>query len=310
VDYLLRLHVIDRVPEIPIDAARADRLKAARETLVAALAIEEHYEIVLGMYKSLEKAAFNIAIEEMTHKGLPDYDELFDLRVPLNVGVISLLTAVRLYLDTLKRHVRSCLPESTTVEEDVKKLCSSEYDTHLDYRFMEQLRNHVQHHGLPVHNFSLGSRWDEKRTSREHYVSFFATKATLSRDPQFKRKVLDELPDSIDLQGATRRYIDCLSRINVGVRALTEFAVGAARAELQSTLEEYRAAYGKDVIALHVFQREGDRLTALMPVLLKWDDSRIRLQKKNPFATNLRPAHITNKVHESKQEKRLTARQE
>ena len=119
VRYFLRVNAISPYPELTIDKERFTRLKRARPILVSAFSMEELYEIVLGLYKALEKTAFDISVEQIAHGGMLDYEEFYSLRAPLNVGLISLLTAVRLYLDSLVLNARRCLPESTTVKADV-----------------------------------------------------------------------------------------------------------------------------------------------------------------------------------------------
>jgi hypothetical protein len=53
---------------------------------------------------------------------------------------------------------------------------------------MEALRNHVQHHGLPVHNISPGSRWTslEAEGLLEYSLEFGVVRSLLAENPDFK----------------------------------------------------------------------------------------------------------------------------
>jgi hypothetical protein len=271
----------ETAPDLEITAARAEHLARLREVLQGALTIEEHYDIVLGLYKSLERVTLDIAIEQMTHQSmLDDQEESYATRASVNVALISLLTAIRLYLDALAPNVAACVRGTPETISEVQRLRAFQYDEFFEYRFMEALRNHVQHHALPVHSLTLDSHWDDDRKHLEHSVSYVAFKRFLVRDGDFKKTILAEAPDTVDLQEATRRYIDCLSHIHVSVRKLIDHAVRAARDEITGTIEEYRQFCG-GVNSLAVFVVDGEQSVRQTPVWLGWDDVRLNLRKRN-----------------------------
>ena len=205
VRYVLRKAVLGKVPEIEITEENFLALQGAREVLTNALAIEENYEILICNYLELEKQILNDTANYMVRDHV-EYSDVFDVRLALNVRLVNFLTSARLYIDQLSRHVRGCLPELT--DEIVKAGFSKEYDENPEYRFMEALRNHVQHRGLPIHWISHGARWTEigENGLLEYSMELSSQRSFLEEDKKFNKTVLQELDDEIDLKMNARCY--------------------------------------------------------------------------------------------------------
>lgn len=152
INYKLRKMILASNIEIEISESDFLQLKTSRDCLLGALAIEEKYELLVANFIDLEKECLNITCESMLRNN-DEYSDFFDIRIRLNRRVVNLLTASRLYMDHLSQHVKTCLLNETA---NVKSLFSSEYDGCFEYRFMEALRNYVQHRGLAVHSSQLG----------------------------------------------------------------------------------------------------------------------------------------------------------
>lgn len=146
--YLLRKSVLGVVPEIEIAEKQYAEYEQARNILSNAFAIEEKYEILISNYLDFEKEILNKSAQHMVREHL-EYDEFFEVRLGLNIHLVNVLTAARMYVDQMGRHVRECLPGGPDTTQAVKDLFSKEYDEKKEYRFMEALRNYVQHRGIP-----------------------------------------------------------------------------------------------------------------------------------------------------------------
>lgn len=112
------------------------------------MAIEENYELLLSNYLDLEKECLNVAVDYMVRTST-DYTDLFNIRLAFNRRIVNLLTSTRLYKDQIQKYIGACTPNDKNILKRVKKLFSDEEDC-FEYRFMEALRNHVQHSGLAV----------------------------------------------------------------------------------------------------------------------------------------------------------------
>jgi hypothetical protein len=214
--YILRIYALGPYPELEISEGEYREYESAHEVLSSCLAMEEKYEILISNYLDLEKELLAATAEYMVRHEF-GYTTLFDLRLRLNIRLVNVLTSAKLYIDQLGQHVRDCLPECSDAVDAVKALFSSKYDAYKEYRFMEALRNYAQHRGIPVHSTSVGGRWTslEESGSLEYSLEFGSLSRLLKEDPRFKKTVLEELPEQVDLKAATRQYVEAIGDVHM-----------------------------------------------------------------------------------------------
>lgn len=295
--YFLRLPHAEDSPTLPIDNQRFSLLKASRTILSEALEFEEEYEMMISNYIDLEKESLNALISYgvLTHRGHADF---FDARLALNRRLLNLLTSVRLYSDRLTAHCFACLPEETGIKERVESLRVTEYERNFDYRFMDALRNYIQHYGTAIHQVMFGERLIPPHINGliEIYSSFSAEKKVLASDPHFKKQILNEMPDKVDLISASRGYIESLSSIHINVRQMTTKSVKEARSLIQTAIDDYRAVYKKDLVALNAYVFDEKTKIDEILLFLNWDDMRIHLQERNKQLKNLKKSYVTGQI--------------
>lgn len=205
--YILRIAALGQFPELEIDTDRYERLKVSRPILSHALAIEEKYEIIISNFLELERDAINASVSEMARNHI-EYKDFFDVRLALNIRLVNLLTAIRLYTDQLSSHICACLPSKDDTKVKIKELFATEYDSSFEYRFMEALRNYVQHSGIPVHRISTGGKWTDIDDGLLEYSIYFGTqRKELLLDDGFKKQILDEMPEEVNLRSASRSVL-------------------------------------------------------------------------------------------------------
>jgi len=111
--------------------------------------LENYFEYEVGLLTSTQRSML------FSEK---DYGWFHKERLLVCRRIVNLLTACRLYLDQSSHHL-ACLygGDSDTIHgiEDVR---SSEYDTHVEYRIMEAIRNYAQHRGFPIHSCSYNAQ--------------------------------------------------------------------------------------------------------------------------------------------------------
>lgn len=292
--YFLALALAADCPTLPIDSQRLSLLKASKAILAAALEVEEEYEMMISNYIDLEKESLNASISYMV-RTLGGHADFFDAGLALNRRLMNLLTSVRLYSDRLTDHCCTCLPGETGITERVESLRSTEYETNFDYRFMEALRNYIQHYGTAVHHITFGGRLIHPLVNGlvEISSSFSASKKMLASDPHFKKQILDEMPDKVDLVSASRGYIEALSSIQSNVRQIVSKSVNEARSLIQAAMDDYRAVYRKDLVVLSAYIFHEKTKIDEMPLFLNWDDIRIHLQKRNKQLKNLKRSYVS-----------------
>jgi hypothetical protein len=299
VKYVLKKAVLGTVPEVTIDEAEYRAYQNARNSLINAFEIEEKYEILIANYFDFEKQIVDGAATSMV-RNQTDYSDFFGIRLALNIRLVNLLTATRLYIDQVKQDVPECLHQKTALA-DVKKLLASEYDGHAEFRFMEALRNYVQHRGLPVHLVSLPVGWtelppDSPDAMMEFSLEVHANRATLIQDVKFPPKVSKEIPERVDLKAAARRYVECLSRVHASLRNLISKSVDQSRELLEAAHQRYAEVYKESLVGLSAVRCDGETWTEEVPLLLDWDDVRKKLVKRNGQLVNLSKRFISSKI--------------
>lgn len=296
-NYILRKVVLAAVPEVRITAEEFTELASARITLTSAFAIEEKYEVLISNYLALESALLARAATDMIRSDL-DYRDFFDGRMPLTVCMVNLLTATKLYLDQVPQDIRECLGGDKEANQRFKDMCSAEYNAHFEYRFMEALRNHVQHRALPIGLTRHHGGWIEGQDSRiEFLISIYALKESLAANGEFKASVLNEMTNDVDLKAAARRYVESLSHVHAWVRRYIDQRVSEARRAVETAHATYESAGADNVLGLSAIALADDGVThkSSVPLSLEWDDVRIRMIKRNAKLVNLSKRYATSR---------------
>ena len=167
---------------------------------------------------------------------------------------------------------------------------------------MEALRNYSQHAGLPVQSVYQDSRWTSLEGDRlmEFSIEPNSIKGELQADKKFKKWILGEFGEKIDLKSAARFYVESISNIHSVVRSLISNSVDSARALVVETQEKYGEVSGGDMLGLAACAMDKSRETKSVPLLLDWDDIRIELQKRNRKLTNLNRRFVSGATKPSK----------
>jgi len=301
VKYVLRILALGQFPEVSIDQEAFISLRGSRNALSDGLAIEEKYEFVISNYLELERELFDHSADSMVRQATK-YHDFFQIRVGFNRRLVNLLTAARLYVDQVGSHVRRIMNDSAESQESVKSLLRSEYDKELDYRFMEALRNYVQHRGTPVHWFSVSQSVQEEDDIRwvRYSTELASLRAELSEDKEFKKQVLDELPERIDLRMAVRVYVECLSRVHCATRRMVSPRLDQCRALIEGARGSYKEVHPDHFVGLHALKVDGGTVAEAVPLLLDWDDCRVGLTERNAELVNLRRRFVSGRLKPSK----------
>jgi|TARA_R100001224_G_scaffold33244_2_gene18684 hypothetical protein len=283
------------VPEIEIDAQKFNSLLKARKVLEGALAIEEKYDLLFSNYLDLEREGLHYATECMV-KGSLGHVGFADAIQSINRRVVNLLTSARLYIDHVQQNIKLCVNN-----ENIKSLFSEQYDSVFEYRFMEALRNYVQHCGLSVHKVTTPMKWTSQDESAQLEFGFiaFSSRDIFQDSGKFKASILEEMPEKVEIFSSTRSYVAAISSIHESIRQIISVNVDAARSELESAINDYKAINSGDAVGLMAIKYEPDtpspkRVIEKFPVLLSWDDTRISLSIKNKQLKNLNKRYVSS----------------
>lgn len=295
----LQIRALGELPRIAITGASYSGAHDARQHLSSALYIEQKWDILLQNYIELEKDILSLALEHVTL----DDSGYATMSAALSIAskrYVNLLTSARMYVDQVPRLAVSILGVADSAEpnESVKALLSKQYDDCFEYRFMEALRNYVQHFGSPVHSLTSGASWTREfnREWSEASVQPYALRATLENDKSFKRSLLREMPEKVNLVVAVRRYMECLGLVQKRIRELVAPQVKSARSKVEGLIGKYAETHGKKPVGLAAHRVNSDGKIEHFPLLLEWDDVRIGLASRNSTLANISKRTVTGRA--------------
>jgi hypothetical protein len=145
--YALTRNLLDRKGTLPISEAEYRELRGARDSLLMLLSFEEKFEAVTQNFLEFESELLNSTMQYVMNRA-PGYQWFFAKRALLNRKLSNLLSAARSYSSYGRGYVAPLFgqgsPEEGTCLERFEKLYQAN-------SFIEALRNHAQHHGIPTH---------------------------------------------------------------------------------------------------------------------------------------------------------------
>ena len=284
-EYILEQRIIGPRLQLKISEERYNELAHAREILAQALTFEQRYELLLGNFISMELALTEICLRARVEPKWR-YSDSAAILEKANRQVVNLLTAMRGYADQVLQDFK-CLKLEPTFGSVAKLELASAFDRSPDYRIMCSLRNHVQHKATAIHGFEGKDDRAGDANSWAETVKFFANKITLSADKAFKARILDELPEKLDVRRTARRSVQEVGATHLVLRRVSEPHVGRARLIIETAIREYKEAGAESVIGLGA--RNVGNPDADVPLLLDWDEVRIQLVNKNSYPPTLWP---------------------
>lgn len=280
-------------PPLPLRITKKqfDDLADARQKLSAGFPIEENFNLLIGNYLELEQTALSLATHSMV-RHRTSYQEFFEVRADLNRRAVNLLTSARLYVDQIQPMVSECGHD----KEPIGAALHARYDASFEYRFMEALRNHVQHKGSAIHHVKLDSRWLPKgQCERDEYtVTAYTLRKELAQDKRFKKSVLSECPEQVDFLHASRVYIESLGAVHNLVRQTVAPTLKDARTVIETAIRRYEKHTKSRSRGLTAYFSIKGKIEKQVPVFIEWEDVRAKLEARNGTLVNLRKRYVSS----------------
>ena len=175
-----------------------------------------------------------------------NHDLAMQQRLLLDRRIANLLSSFRIYIDQFHSNFSSLFGKSSREFAKAKLITNKLYDEYFSYRFIEALRNYVQHKGLPVHTINYGTqlrdtaRLEYNETSITPIFSWQALEEAGSLD-KFKQSIRTELMNlkNIDLRPTIRTYVQCIDTLHQGLRTILDPKLKTARDYYEKKLIEY-----------------------------------------------------------------------
>ncbi|SEA87033.1 helix-turn-helix transcriptional regulator [Variovorax sp. YR216] len=281
--YCLEQAILGPRKSVPITEDEFLALKQARSTLSEALDFEQRYELLVASFISMEMAFTEIGLRSTIERSW-DYPTVARVLQESNRHLANILTAARSYIDQVVQDFKP-IALAPSFEDAAKAMLSKQYDGSLEYRFMEALRNHTQHHSFPATSFN-GNELNDDANDWVESLRVTAKREELFANRKFKRKYLDDLPEVIDLRITSREYVRRIGEVHIALRELVNPDVQAARKTIEQSIDAY-GADGHPTLGLCA-RSEGD-VGERVSVFTDWDDVRVKLARKNDRPPDLWP---------------------
>ncbi len=144
-DYFLRVLAIGQSAKIKIDENEFQNLVRAKELISYFIKLTENYRVVVESFRAVERAKHDVELDHILYSKL-SYKDFSDARVAVNSPIVGYLASARYFIDSTDKILSKFL--SAEQVESFNQFRSQIYDTINEYRFVEALRNYVQHRRL------------------------------------------------------------------------------------------------------------------------------------------------------------------
>lgn len=289
-EYYLHPQTLAANPRLSLTHDEFDDLASAHKALSSALYLEQTYDLVISNHEELELSVFEISLKSMIFSH-HTHENFYTDTCLINRRMQNLLSAAKLYIDHLPQSSKGLQINHS----ELRELASEIYDTSLHYRFMEALRNHAQHFGLPVDGVIFSdSRSEESDYAHMELLTIpYVLKSKLAENNKFKKSVLNEIPEKTSLMIAMRSYVSSLSLIHKKARSLSLQTIEKSTDLIESAIKTYGEALEKDPILLFAVTNDQSKPLMKVPLNLAWEQHRLELIKKTRFTSHLEKRYVT-----------------
>lgn len=273
---------------VPISKDDTYRIFAARRCLAEITSLEEKFVAIIEGFKALETCVFRSAMDIMLYADGSSPTAWEEAHSEFGRYVLSFLSMVRLYQDTLVTHARE-VSRGEIPDDEVAQLLRDAYDTSFSYRVMEAVRNYTQHRSFPVHTSEYIMT---AKDNRRHYgVEFQFRAEDVKESKRFKRLVLEEIErddGQVDLAWCIRNYFGKICDVHRELRdKLTSYKEDAER-----TLGHFQALWvgmSESELTRVVACKQGQHRQAspLMSIDPRVDAYRVKLENRTRLISEM-----------------------
>lgn len=275
----------------PATAEDFDSAVREQEVCIASVGFEELIFLVVDNFFEFEADLLRLAQKYLVWPQR-SHSAAMEERLLLDRRLMNLLTASRTYRDHSEHFISGMFGRSSAELSAVRKEASRLYDSRFGFRFMERLRNFVQHQSLAVTNITYFSG-EAKGQFTEFTVKPLVDLQQLKRGG-FHAGTLAEalsLDRELDLRGPAREYVASLVELHLFTRRLTTTRFEQSKRAYQAIVEKYSIVNGKRVARCELVRTNDDcpeRPVERLPLTVAFFDYHKDLVDRFVGAGNLR----------------------
>jgi hypothetical protein len=166
------------------------------------------YEICAANYGEFKR--YHNSLQEKTGFNVQSGHEIL---MEGNRLLLNFLSSFRTFIDHQEGDLKRISATGVNWLEHFKQQAAALYDSHFSYRFLWNLRNYIQHCGLPVGGFSIRPMTDSNGEEKPHSFLYFDRDSLLNKSKVWKKIVREELaqqPEEIDVAEHTDILWGCI----------------------------------------------------------------------------------------------------
>lgn len=300
-NYSLRRLAINYPQFVALSEDEYKEAKEANNSLIGILNIEEAYNILIETYVDFEQGLLDLALRKLAFQDYEAVSSIGEIH-RLNLKLASFLTTVRLYMDQSPKNLVQLYKRSSGVLDQLKSVKEEERSSHFGFRVMEQLRNLIQHQGLPIFAMEYGRSLKNKRADKHIVLS--VTPFINLHDLKNARGITTTLKAEIeskqnktDLRPLMREYVESIGRIHKFIRELISQDVKRWRDILHTLSERYEAIDPGELTALGiVVTDDADNVVEKFHLNYRPDSRLIWLQQRNGVYNRFSICTVTNEL--------------
>ena len=301
-EYLLKGLANGQKNCIGISKSEYKEIESSTQILSLFSSFTENYLITLESYRKIEMSQHKLALDHRL-MGFSPYKDSLNARVVLNSGLIGYLAAARFFLDWADKHLQIMVGKEGF--ENFNKFKSDIYDNSSEYRFVEALRNYVQHKDVPkditYHNFYEDTENIDKN-DMVTTISFFADRDKLKSDKKFKKSALKDMPSKINIFQCIRTHMSGIWELHNLLVSDNSDKAEEARKIIEKHRNRFEKEFGGSLIGLCALAKKAGTISGRIYLLLDRDDVRCELLKELASLKNLSKSYITGKIQGSRNE--------
>ncbi len=291
-----------RAAAVEISKPEFDKVLNAKHVVMAMISLEVKYNIIVECYRRLEFEMFEIGFDRSMEN---DFSRKVSSKIVirLNQHLLSFLTAVRAYHDQRPQDLAAFSTAVSPWVKNAEGVFRRIFDLIFEYRVMEAVRNHAQHHRLPTTKFHMGASQHatEKGVSTLRYTLDPEIDLNeVANNVKLSKKIRDEIKNLgvewIDLKLAVRRYVSGLVRGHNEIRLMLFDVFAEAKQVYAESADRYKSSSVLANDALFVMAYSEPE--SCKPIYLGADviAEAERMSKLHPSATNLSTRYVSTEV--------------
>lgn len=222
--YFISNHKYEYSDESEIDSSKFKLFDGTIIKLFEMIFLEEKLDLFLESYFDFEVELLKIGTRYMIFNKDHSFSAHYD-RNSLNKSLSSLLSASSLYFDQCESHLTRIFGRKSDKLEFLKRQKNELKEKDDLFRFFLELRNHSQHHDIPIVNIKYSGSWT--CLGEDGLLKFviipLADISRLEKDTQFDKILLLKIKnenkniydDFFDIRPIIRHFVEKLSCLHL-----------------------------------------------------------------------------------------------